>query len=178
MSVRKSVGATFCAVWALAQAWQDAGGVAAFACAQLPDGLKTRLANENCRVHIVDAEIGSPQDAAQTRQLARDCAASWLVCDGYNFAGDWLRAVKCDAFSLCALDDSISTDLSAANVILNPNAGGTAEFYARFQPDATILAGADYALLRREFRLKNRGEKNYRFKYRARFVGDGRRRYS
>ena len=144
---------------ALAQAWQDAGGTAVFACADLPASLETRLRAQCSHVERVHAAIGSGDDAARTQTIAREHGASWLICDGYNFAGDWLRAVKSDAFSLCALDDLSATDLSAANLILNPNAGATAEFYARFAANATVLVGADYALLRREFRLRNRGEK-------------------
>lgn len=143
---------------ALAQAWQDAGGVAAFACAQLPDVLKTRLEKENCRVVSLEAEVGSPEDAAQTRDLACACGANWVICDGYNFGGDFLRALRCADFSLCAVDDLSATNLSAVDVILNPNAGATAQFYARFDAQQ-VLAGQQFALLRREFRLSSREDK-------------------
>lgn len=143
---------------ALAQAWQDAGGVAVFVCVQLPDVLKTRLEKESCRVVALNTEIGSAEDAARTQQLARACGASWVICDGYNFSGDFLRALNCADYSLCVTDDASATDLSAADVVLNPNAGATAEFYARFSAKQ-ILAGQQFALLRREFRLSARGEK-------------------
>lgn len=144
---------------ALAQAWQDAGGEVAFACADLPEMLSERLKAENCRVLALQAEIGSQNDALQTQETARNLSASWVICDGYKFDGDFLQALNGESFSLLVLDDFSARNLSAADVILNPNAGADQSLYAHFAANSQILAGQQFALLRREFRLQAQGEK-------------------
>jgi UDP-2,4-diacetamido-2,4,6-trideoxy-beta-L-altropyranose hydrolase len=144
---------------ALAQAWQDAGGEAIFVCAELPEMLEARLAKENFSVETIETSIGSRDDALQTQKIARDRSANWVVCDGYRFDGDWLRNLRSDEFALLVLNDFSSVDLSVANTILNPNAGAKADMYARFVANSQVLAGADFALLRREFRWQKRVKK-------------------
>lgn len=143
----------------LAQAWQDAGGEAIFVCADLPEMLEARLKAENCEVVRLPTRIGGPDDAVQTQSVALASGANWVVCDGYNFGSDFLRALKNAAFGLLMVDDFSSNDLSSADVIVNPNAGADENFYLRFVPPTRVFAGQRFALLRREFRLQNRAEK-------------------
>lgn len=138
---------------ALAQAWQDGGGEVVFLCADLPPILEARLREEKCRVFRLEAAIGSKDDANLTAQIAGEHGAQWIVGDSYRFDFVWQSVVKKAGFSLLVLDDDRHAQKYAADVILNPNAGASAKIYRHSSPQSEILAGAEFALLRREFRL-------------------------
>jgi len=138
---------------AIAQAWQDAGGEAVFACAQLPLVLEERLRDESCRVVRLNTRIGSADDARETARLAQQVGARWIVADGYRFDFAWQSAIKEAEHSLLVLDDDGHCEAYHAHIVLNPNAGADADFYAGRAPHSQILVGARFALLRREFRV-------------------------
>lgn len=137
---------------ALAQTWQDAGGQAHFAAAELPDGLAARLAAEGMTLHRLDVAPGSPDDAAQTAALAQRLGASWVVEDGYHFGTDYQHAVKEAGLRLLAIDDYGHADHYVADLVLNQNISADASLYASREPATQLLLGTDYTLLRREFK--------------------------
>jgi UDP-2,4-diacetamido-2,4,6-trideoxy-beta-L-altropyranose hydrolase len=136
---------------ALAQAWQDAGGVAEFACADLPDSLKQRLESELCVIHRIDAHPGTESDVEQTHRLAESISPKWLVFDGYEFGSMFQLALRDVEWRLLCVDDDGRHSRYHADVLLNQNAGAAAVLYGRHMHGTRLLLGCKYVMLRREF---------------------------
>ncbi len=136
---------------ALAQAWQDAGGTARFAMIGPPEGILARLAAEGIEVVSLSAVPGSADDARQTVALARQCAAAWVVVDGYQFSGEYERAVKEAGLKLLAIDDYGHAGHYWADLVLNQNLHAEEDLYRNREPYTGLLLGTRFALLRREF---------------------------
>lgn len=136
---------------ALAQAWQGQCGPVTFACARIPAALRERLQSEGMSVHDLQADPASPEDAAHTRALAEQLGVGWLVLDGYGFDATYQRAAKPATAKLLMLDDYAHLDAYAADAILNQNSPASPAWYTHSAPQATLLLGSRYALLRREF---------------------------
>ena len=137
---------------ALAQAWQDAGGVAHFVAAALPSGLAERLAAEGMALHRLDVAPGSREDNVQTLALANDLGATWVVEDGYHFCSDYQRTIKDAGLRLLAIDDYGHAGHYVADLVLNQNIYADAALYPSREPTTQLLLGTQYVLLRREFR--------------------------
>ena len=116
---------------ALAQAHRDAGGEAVFVMADPPEAFVRRLAVEGIPVR-------RGATAQETDAIAREVGADWVVVDGYNFGADYEAALA----RVLRIDDHDSEH--AADLILRQGLGARA--------GDRVLAGARYALLRREFR--------------------------
>ena len=63
---------------AVAEAWQDAGGVASFAVAELPEGLLPRVSAEGASLRRVHAAPGSVEDA---RETVAECGILEALCN-------------------------------------------------------------------------------------------------
>ena len=135
---------------ALAQQWRAEGGRATFACSELPEVLIDRLRSEGCEVVVIDAAIGSLDDAAETLKLAQDLDAV-VVADGYNFSVDYQRALHGEARNLMVLDDFGQIGSYSADMILDQNLGTTEDTYVDRRSDGRLLLGSEYVMLRREF---------------------------
>ncbi|MGQ9908288.1 MAG: UDP-2,4-diacetamido-2,4,6-trideoxy-beta-L-altropyranose hydrolase [Candidatus Flexifilum sp.] len=136
---------------ALAQAWRDRGGQVTFICAQLGEALHTRLNTEGMAVQIIDAPIASADDARWTRQLVDALDPAWLVLDGYQFDRAYQQKVGSGRKTLM-LDDTAHLDGYAVTAILNQNPSAHPDPYREKAPEADLLLGPRYALLRREFK--------------------------
>jgi UDP-2,4-diacetamido-2,4,6-trideoxy-beta-L-altropyranose hydrolase len=136
---------------ALAQAWQDAGGTAIFAAAEIISALRKRLAEENCRVVDLPCSAGSAQDAKQTSDLAREHRAAWIVVDGYQFQSDYQKEISNGGSKLLFLDDYGHGNHYYADLVLNQNLDANESLYAAREPYTRLLLGTRYCLLRREF---------------------------
>ena len=136
---------------ALAQAWQDAGGSAVFAMAEVTPSIQSRLRAESCTVLPVSATAGTSQDAQQTIALARQQQADWIVVDGYQFAADYQRALKDEAFKILFFDDYGHATYYASDLVLNQNAYADESAYPARGAYTRLLLGSRYCLLRREF---------------------------
>ena len=137
---------------ALAQAWQDAGGTASLAVAELPDALLPRVTAEGVSLYRVHAhDHGGPEDAAQTVAQARQLSADWVVIDGDRFASDFLATVRAAGFRVLLIDDFADRESFPADLIVNPNLGEDGEPYRKRGATAPLLTGPSYVLLRREF---------------------------
>jgi UDP-2,4-diacetamido-2,4,6-trideoxy-beta-L-altropyranose hydrolase len=137
---------------ALAQAWQDAGGTAAFAMADSTPAILQRLATENFKVHKVWGHSGTLDDAKCTNELARACGASWIVADGYAFDADYQRSIKDAGLNLLSVDDGGGAIHYFADLVLNQNLPASESAYLNRESSSRLLLGPRYALLRREFR--------------------------
>jgi UDP-2,4-diacetamido-2,4,6-trideoxy-beta-L-altropyranose hydrolase len=136
---------------ALGQAWQDAGGEVQLAAAQLPPGMRDRLAAEKIALAPLSEEAGSTADARATAELAAAAGARWAVVDGYQFSGDYQRALREGGLRVLALDDYGHAGHYWADAVLNQNVHARPELYASREPYVRLLLGPGYALLRREF---------------------------
>lgn len=136
---------------ALAQAWQDSGGRAAFAMGMDAPALVDRLTSEGMEVVHLSAEPGSSEDAGMTADLAKRMGAGWAVVDGYHFGSDYQRIIKESGLRLLFIDDNGHADHYYADVVLNQNLHANEELYRKREPYTKLLLGTDYVLLRREF---------------------------
>src|SRR5260370_26639481 len=105
---------------AVAQAWQDAGGTANLAAAELPDALSPRLTAEGVTLSRVHAKPGGPEDAAETVAQAHRLRADWVVIDGDRFGSDFLETVLAPGFRVLLIDDFADRDSFSADLVVNP----------------------------------------------------------
>jgi UDP-2,4-diacetamido-2,4,6-trideoxy-beta-L-altropyranose hydrolase len=138
---------------ALAQAWQDAGGDAAFAMAEATPAVEERLQRESVGVVRLKAEPGSADDAQQTVALALGKQVCWVVVDGYRFGADYQAALKSAGLKVLFIDDNGRAGPYSADLVLNQNAHANEALYRNQKSTANILLGPRYALLRREFSI-------------------------
>ncbi len=136
---------------ALAQAWQDAGGVATFAMAESTPAIEERLRREGAGLVRIEGVPGSGFDSEQLIALARKHGPSWLVVDGYEFGSGYQRALKNERLKVVSIDDNGRSETYAADVVLNQNIHAREFLYQNRETYTKLLLGTKYALLRREF---------------------------
>jgi UDP-2,4-diacetamido-2,4,6-trideoxy-beta-L-altropyranose hydrolase len=137
---------------ALAEAWQDSGGTANLAVAELPDALSPRVTGEGVSLRSFDTTPGGPEDAVATATQAQRLGADWVAIDGDRFGSDFLETVRAAGFRVLLIDDFANRDSSPANLIVNPNLDEDETPYRKRGASARLLMGPSYILLRREFR--------------------------
>jgi len=138
---------------ALAQAWQDAGGAAVFAWAELPAPLRDRLQRENVRTVRLPGPVGGAADRDALQVLCRREPADWIAVDGYRFSPNYGAALRHDGARLLWLDDMMHLASYPADLLLNQNLGDRTDPYAgKVGRETELLLGPRHCLLRREFR--------------------------
>lgn len=137
---------------ALAQAWQDAGGWAAFASAGMAPSLRERVAQEGFACSEIAAESGSAGDAASTAAIAGEISARIVVIDGYHFGPGFRAPLHAGGLVTMAIDDNGEAGPCADHLILNQNIHAAPALYPNAGSRTKLLLGTRYALLRREFR--------------------------
>ena len=136
---------------ALAQAWQDASGTAAFAMCETTAAIAGKLGAESCECISLTAAAGSFGDSEETIACARRLQSTWVVVDGYQFGAAFQKSLKAAGLKVLFLDDyGHATDYSA-DVVLNQNVSASEALYSNREAGTRILLGPQYALLRREF---------------------------
>jgi UDP-2,4-diacetamido-2,4,6-trideoxy-beta-L-altropyranose hydrolase len=136
---------------ALAQAWQDAGGRAVFAMAEIPEALLQRLTFEGFDTISLPTIPGSSEDAELSLSLARQVQANWLVIDGDRFARQFLSRLPSSGLRTLLLDDFAERQSFPVDVVLNLNFGAIELPYRLTGFQGALLLGEQYVLLRREF---------------------------
>ena len=138
---------------ALTQALADErDGRAVFLMHRPPQAFLDRAERESIAVEALRAPPGSPADAGETADLARERGAAWVVVDGYHFDAGFQRVIVDAGLRLLAFDDYGHADAYHADLVLNQNLGADAATYAGRVPAGRLLLGPSFALLRREFR--------------------------
>jgi UDP-2,4-diacetamido-2,4,6-trideoxy-beta-L-altropyranose hydrolase len=137
--------------FALAQAWQDAGGSAVFVMAQVTPAIEQRLQGESMEVVRLKAEPGSGDDAQETIALAARKRARWGVVDGYHFGADYQATLKRAGLKVLFVDDNGHAGHYSADLALNQNAHADEAFYQSRDASTRLLLGPRFAMLRREF---------------------------
>lgn len=136
---------------ALAQAWQDCGGDAVFAVAEMPAAMERRLTDEGFSIVRISKPPGGAEDAAATLSLVSECRAIWVIIDGDRFDAAFLQAVKSGRAQVLLIDDFGERESYPADLILNPNLNAVEEPYRKDGRAAQLLLGESYVMLRREF---------------------------
>lgn len=137
---------------ALAQAWREAGGRAAFASAALASSLRQRVLDEGFPCYFIAANLGSQGDAAETAAIAGRCSAAIVAIDGYHFDGGFRKPLHAAGLITVAIDDNGDVGPCADALIVNQNIHASADLYRYGEAQSKLLLGTDYVLLRREFR--------------------------
>jgi len=138
---------------ALAQGYIRRGGSVSMASVSCPEKLVERLRSHGITHHTIKAaQPGDSDDAQLTTELAKELGVQWLVVDGYHFDYAYQRHVKSSGLSLLCVDDHGYSDRWCCDAILNQNLDADLRVsYKNDLPDAKVLAGASFCLLREEF---------------------------
>ncbi len=136
---------------ALAEAWQDTGGVVSFVSACDAPSIENRLNREGIEIHHIPQEAGTSGDADETARIAHEQGADWIVVDGYHFGANYQKIIKDAGLSLLFIDDYGHADNYYADIVLNQNIYADMLLYKKYEPYTRFLLGTKYVLLRREF---------------------------
>lgn len=143
----------------LAEALRSRGVNSAFVCREHKGHLASLIRGRGFDVHLlpVHAEgisewLGASveQDAAEVSRLARRLQADALVVDHYAIDQQWERVCRAAVRSLWAIDDMANRP-HACDYLLDQNLGRSEQDYHDLAPDAVLLLGPHFALLRPEF---------------------------
>ena len=135
---------------ALAQAWMERGGNAAFAVRNLPESLSRRLSAEGITCENLPVKPGA--EAEQVAESATRKRADWVAVDLPHADGAYQRALKEAGLQVLLLDDGLRPATHCADLILNQNFAADAGQYPQRDANTGLLLGPQYILLRREFR--------------------------
>jgi UDP-2,4-diacetamido-2,4,6-trideoxy-beta-L-altropyranose hydrolase len=150
---------------ALARAWQAGGGRSVFLSCCQGKTLCQRLTAEGIEqiglieVHpdpedlksALQALRGISRTSSSSQETASDALASgWCVLDGYHFDPAYQRALREAGCRLLVIDDTAHWPEYSADILLNQNVTADQLTY-RCNPDAVLLLGTRYVLLRPEF---------------------------
>ena len=136
---------------ALAQAWQDNGGMVTFLMAPGSPSLEQRIYSEGMNVLTITERPGSDEDAKLTADVAKKIESSWVIVDGYQFGATYQKKLKTHNCRILFIDDYGHADHYYADIVLNQNIYADMSFYKKYESYTRFLLGSDFVLLRREF---------------------------
>ncbi len=136
---------------ALAEAWQDAGGVAHLASSQIPEALKPIVTGRGVMMSEIASSPGSEEDARETVDCARNLSANWVAIDGDHFGSAFLTRIFDSGIPLVLIDDFANRESLPVHLIVNPTVEEDPTPYLNRRSNAQLMLGPRYILLRREF---------------------------
>jgi UDP-2,4-diacetamido-2,4,6-trideoxy-beta-L-altropyranose hydrolase len=125
------------------------------------DGIAERVEKAGFPVARLPVD-GGPQlplradDLPGLRAAAAASGADVVVVDHYGAPEEYLIGIKRAGLGLAVIDDLADRDLSAADWLLNQNLGAE-QLTTRHRPNAVVLLGPSYALVRPEFATAREG---------------------
>lgn len=137
---------------AVAQAWQDRGGVVRVLFAQPNPPMALRLTSEGVDVTVLNCQRGSLEDAAEVVSEIRRASPAGVLVDGYDFGTEYLTRLQDGGRPVMLFDDYGQAPRLPVQVVVNQNLYAASSDYARSAAGARVLVGADYLTLRREYR--------------------------
>jgi UDP-2,4-diacetamido-2,4,6-trideoxy-beta-L-altropyranose hydrolase len=135
---------------ALAQAWKDAGGDVTFITACEGDGLFQRLQNEKFDVTRLSNSYPDINDWDTMRHILHEFPGAPVLLDGYDFDDVYQLKIKNTGCPLIVIDDMARLKHYYADIVLNNNYQSEKLHYS-CEPYTGLLLGIQYTLLRREF---------------------------
>lgn len=130
---------------ALAEAWTDLGDDVTFAMSEYSPAVRERIERAGIRVvHVLDR--------ADAVALARRIGADFAVVDGYHLEVEYQTDLAEAGVRTLVVDDNAEVGTYRAPLVLNPNPWAEPAMYANRDPGTELLLGAQYILLRKEFR--------------------------
>ncbi len=141
---------------ALGAAWRERGGRVGFATCRPSPALRKRIKLSGDFLIDIDNPHPANEDLVRTeaalQSLARQSSATppWLVLDGYHFDDGYQSALRRAGCRLLVLDDNAHLPRYDADIVLNHGIQAPRLEYAAC-PDAWLLLGTRYALLRAEY---------------------------
>ncbi|AKF06992.1 N-Acetylneuraminate cytidylyltransferase [Sandaracinus amylolyticus] len=139
---------------ALAQAWQERGGRVVFLTSS-PPRVAERLAREHVQV-IGTRGTGDGDELKETMRNLGEIAPRAVVVDGYHIGSPYADELARAGHRTLVIDDDGSREAIASDV-LNQNLHGHESLYPR--ASGAVLAGARFAMLRREFLSSPRSDR-------------------
>jgi len=143
----------------LAQNWQKREGQVLFILNESNPAIQQRLAQENIKTLVLNLPSGSPEDAVQTARLIQQYQAKAILVDGYQFKEKWFQIIKKTSAKIALWTDFPQDNFLPVDLILNQNPHAQAAEYKKLSPQARILNGLNYLVLREEFLNNHRARK-------------------
>lgn len=123
-----------------------------FVCRQLQGELRDLIEDRGFRCSLLTTEdpaLDQAVDARQTAALSKD--VDWVIVDHYAIDYQWERAMNPMCRRMMVVDDLVDRS-HECDILLDQTFGRHADDYGLLvSEDCTVLAGADFALLRPEF---------------------------
>ena len=137
---------------AVAQAWQDRGGIVRMLFAQPNPAMASRLRGEGVEALVLRCERGTPDDAAAVVDEIRRVAPAGVLVDGYDFGTDYLLRLQGGGRPVVLFDDYVQAPRLPVQAVVNQNLYAWDVDYANAATGSRLLVGPRYLCLRREFR--------------------------
>ncbi len=149
---------------ALARAWRDRGGAVTFASCCRIDAIRRRILDEGFDFAPIESPHPAESDARRTMEMVhsksfgagpgkKGCeSVAWIVLDGYHFDAGYQKTIRESGCRLMVIDDLNHCPEYWADILLNQNYGAENRHYV-VRPDAKLLAGSRYVMLRDEFSM-------------------------
>ena len=137
---------------ALIEVLRSGGHVVHVCTAALPERLADAMRATGATLSQIAAHPGDDADASATSARATSRECDWVIADGYGFGVEWQARVRASGARLAMLDDEARAPRWDADLLLNQNLGVPATAYAASAPDALLLRGSRYVLLRTAFK--------------------------
>ena len=110
-----------------------------------------RLPEDADPMHAAWLGVDWTRDARETREALGSACLDWLVVDHYALDHRWERALRTYCRQLMVIDD-LADRAHDCDLLLDQNLGRSAQDYqGLLDPEASLLIGPRYALLRPEF---------------------------
>ncbi len=140
---------------ALACAWIARGGHVHFLTCRPNSALRDRIQRSGADLTEIDEYYPHPADLLAMITFVKEAVISakkipWVVVDGYHFTTAYQSVVHSAGCRLLVIDDTAHLPFYDADMILNHGIHAAGLSYSCL-PDARLLLGTAYALLRPEF---------------------------
>lgn len=139
---------------AIAQELHRRGWQVSLASSGVPSGVGARLAASGIRlIELPPAEASGFGPAQELDFIASAVGApvTWIALDHYALGASWLTEAKRTGAQRLVIDDLHDRPLPC-ELLVNPGPTAAEGHYRAFAPNAELLLGPRYVLLRREFR--------------------------
>lgn len=150
--------------FALAQEWKNHGGTATFISYCESDRLRERIESDGFGFVSLGPSLPAAIEIKSVFEtLAEYCKDNsdttfresatgriWLVLDGYHFDSDYQKSIQSEGWPILVIDDMAHLPRYHCRMILNHGPHAMDLNYMK-DPDAKIMAGPAYALLRNEY---------------------------